>query len=197
MTVYNLTLESVQIGWVENGQPYMRAFINTALDRAALLEFIDNDKTMYAEICQVWGKKSPVDGEPVVPQMGIEERRAQKIQEISAACNAAIVAGIDFGGGHYSLDTEDQINIGNLAMAAAQGETTLYHADGELCRPYPPWEMGQLATDAVGHKVYHTTYYNHLKAWVNRAADEELDAIHYGAELPADLKAHMEGLIGK
>ena len=48
---------------------------------------------------------------------------------------------------------------------------------------------------ATAHKLYHTTYCNHLMAWARRAAADELEGITYGAELPADLAANMEAIL--
>jgi hypothetical protein len=122
--------------------------------------------------------------------------KAAKLEEIRAACNADIVSGIDVGAKHYSLDENDQINITNLALFAAQGSTVLYHADGELCRPYTPEEFMEVASAATARKVYATTYHNHLKAWVNEAEEAELSAIHYGAQLPDNLAASLSALLG-
>ena len=49
-----------------------------------------------------------------------------------------------------------------------------------------------MARAATAHKLYHTTYYNHLAAWVRRCESaEEVSAITYGAELPEDLAEHI------
>ena len=42
---------------------------------------------------------------------------------------------------------------------------------------------------------YHRTYCNHVNAWIARAGLDELAAIEYGAELPADLAASMAQII--
>ena len=82
----------------------------------------------------------------------VEQVRTAKKAEIGLACSAAIYAGIDVGGAHYSL-TE--------------------------------------------HDFYHRTYCNHLNAWIKRAGLDEIPAIVYGADLPADLAASMAALIEK
>jgi predicted short-subunit dehydrogenase-like oxidoreductase (DUF2520 family) len=123
--------------------------------------------------------------------------RDNKIEELSDACRAAIVTGIDLDDKHYSLKEDDQINIGNLAMLAAQGQTVLYHADDELCSAYTPEHFSVVAQAATTHKIYHTAYFNHLKAWVQRTEKPaELAAITYGADLPPDLAANMAALLG-
>ena len=127
----------------------------------------------------------------------LEAVRAAKLSELSAACNAAITAGCDVnltsGAGHISLTAEDQINLTNAA-AAVEGEAEAYpyHLDGELCALYPAADITAMGRAATAHKLYHTTYYNHLAAWVRRCGTlEELSAVTYGAELPEDLAENM------
>lgn len=131
-------------------------------------------------------------------QAGIEDVRTKKLAEISAECNAAIVAGCDVtlsdgSTGHFSLRETDQINLTAAAAAVEQGAAGYpYHADGQLCRLFPAADILKIAQAATTHKLYHTTYCNHLLTWARRAdSKKELDYITYGAELPADLAANM------
>ena len=53
--------------------------------------------------------------------------------------------------------------------------------------------MGKAATK---HKLYHTTYSNHLAAWVRRCETvKDVEAIAYGSELPEDLAANMAAIL--
>ena len=53
-----------------------------------------------------------------------------------------------------------------------------------------------MAQAATAHKLYHTTYYNHLAAWVRRCeASEEVQGITYGAALPEDLAGNMTAIL--
>lgn len=124
--------------------------------------------------------------------------RADKEQEISLACNQAIVAGMDVetskGLEHFSLQETDQINLTTATNAIQQGLTEYpYHADGQLCRMFTAEEILSIANAATKHKLYHTTLCNHLLTWIRRAeTKEELDGIIYGEEvLPEDLAANM------
>ena len=101
------------------------------------------------------------------------------------------------GAGHISLTAEDQINLTN-AVAAVEGGAAAYpyHLDGGLCALYPAADIRAMAWAATAHKLYHTTYYNHLAAWVRRCESaEEVSAITYGAELPEDLAEHMAAIL--
>lgn len=133
--------------------------------------------------------------------MTLEERRAAKLAELSAACNAAITAGCSVTltavSGHISMTAEDQINLSTATAAVEQGaEGYPYHLDGQLCAIYPAADIRTMAQRATQHKLEHTTYYNHLAAWVRRAETvEELAAITYGAALPQDLEDNMAAIL--
>ena len=133
--------------------------------------------------------------------MTLEERRGAKLAELSAACNAAITAGCDVklstGAGHISLTAEDQINLSTATAAVEQGASRYpYHLDGALCAIFPAADIQAMALKATAHKLEHTTYYNHLAAWVRRCETaEELEAITYGVPLPEDLEANMAAVL--
>ena len=134
--------------------------------------------------------------------MTLEERKAAKLAELSAACNAAITAGCDVtllnGDGHISLTAEDQINLSTATAAVAQGAVGYpYPLDSQLCAIFPAADIQTMARAATAHKLYQTTYYNHLAAWVRRCETAEvLAAITYGAELPQDLEDNMAAILG-
>ena len=130
----------------------------------------------------------------------LEDKRAAKTAAMSAACNAAITAGMDVettqGTEHFSLQETDQINLTAAVTAVQQGAAGYpYHADGELCRMFSAAEIGAVGEASIAHKLYHTTYCNHLFAWIRRATASELAGITYGAELPDDLAASMQALL--
>lgn len=152
------------------------------------------------------------DGAQVVPRTDeeiaadrvppLEVAQADRLAELSAACNAAITAGCDVelsdgSAGHISLTAEDQINLTN-AVAAVDGgaEAYPYHLDGQLCALYQAADILVMGRAATAHKLYHTTYYNHLAAWVRRCETvEEVQAITYGVELPDDLAENMAAIL--
>lgn len=133
--------------------------------------------------------------------MTLDERRTYKLKELSAACGAAITAGCDValssGSGHISLTAEDQINLSTAMTAVEQGAQGYpYHLDGQLCAIFPATDIQVMAQKATAHKLEHTTYYNHLAAWVRRCETlEELETITYGEALPEDLEANMAEIL--
>lgn len=126
----------------------------------------------------------------------VEQVRAAKKEEIGIMCSAAIYAGIDVAGSHYSLTEHDQTELMAQNTAVKEGAAVVpYHTDGELCRMFTAEEFTALAQAATAHVLYHRTYCNHVNEWIKRAGLDELSAITYGAELPADLAAHMAEII--
>lgn len=132
----------------------------------------------------------------------LEEIRADKLEELSASCNAAITAGMDVettqGTEHFALEDTDQINLTTALSAVQSGAAGYpYHADGQLCRMFAAAEIQAIAAASVKHKLYHTTLCNHLLTWARRAeTKEELSGITYAAEgLPEDLAANMASVL--
>ena len=132
----------------------------------------------------------------------LEAVQAAKLAQLSAACSAAITAGCDVelpdgSTGHISLTAEDQINLTNARAAVKAGARAYpYHLDGELCALYPAEDILAMGEQAAAHKLHHTTYYNHLAAWVRRCGTaEEAEAVTYGAALPEDLAENMAAIL--
>lgn len=128
----------------------------------------------------------------------IESIKSSKLKELSQVCNQTITAGCDVilsdsTTGHISMTDEDQINLMSALAAVQKGETGYpYHLDGDLCRMYSAADITIMVTAATQHKLYHTTYCNHLNVWVKRCETvEEVEAITYGITLPDDLATNM------
>ena len=98
---------------------------------------------------------------------------------------------------HFALTAEDQINIATAEKAVRAGATQFpYHADGKLCRLYDAKDIMNIINTATAWKTYHTTYFNHLKQWINRTEEKaDILAIHYGDELPEDLKQSLDAIM--
>lgn len=121
--------------------------------------------------------------------------------ELSAACNAAITAGCDVetsqGKKHSSLQETDQINLSTALSAIQAGAAGYpYHADSQLCRMFTAEEIQAIAQTTTVYKLDHTTYYNHLAAWVRRTETAaEPAGSTYGTQLPEDLEANMAAIM--
>ena len=136
---------------------------------------------------------SPVDN---ITETTLDFIRQSKISEMSLQCRKTIEAGVDvelrMETKHFSMDTQDQLNLMSLGVMAQTQELIPYHADGETCIFYTADEINQIVAAATAHKVYHTTYYNALKNYINSLTTiEEIAAITYGTPIPDEYQSEV------
>lgn len=116
--------------------------------------------------------------------------RNAKLTEISKACNAIIMAGVDVqtanGLNHFNLSIEDQSNINNLFRVVELGGTQYpYQADDGSCTIYSASEIVSIYITAQSLITTQLTYHNGLKAYVLSLDDaESISAVVYGMDLP-------------
>lgn len=141
------------------------------------------------------GKAPVVDPNEAVT---VDYVKAAKIAEMSSVCNKIIENGIDvmLSDGnvyHFSLTTQDQLNLITLQSMIASGETSIpYHADGDLCRYYSVEDISIIMDSAAAHKTFHVTYFNSLKVYIN-ALDNITDiaAVQYGVYIPEEYQSDI------
>lgn len=124
--------------------------------------------------------------------------KSTKIAEMNYICNKVIENGIDvlLSDGnvyHFSLTTQDQLNLITLQSMIAAGETSIpYHADGELCRYYSVEDISRVMDSATAHKTFHVTYFNSLKVYINALESiADISAVQYGADIPAEYQSDI------
>lgn len=158
-----------------------------SIDAGGLLKAVSQGWITIEEAIEIVGEESATD-----------MVREAKIKEISEACNAVIVAGIDLemkeGNVHFNLSIEDQSNIANLFRVVELGGTEFpYQADGGVCRIYTAQEIAQIYIAAQTLITTQTTYHNTLKAYVQTMGDvEEVAKVTYGMELPEEYAKEMK-----
>lgn len=129
----------------------------------------------------------------------LETVRTAKVMEISKACNATIVAGVDVSiqgrTDHFNLALEDQSNINNLFRVVELGGTEFpYQADDGTCLVYTAKEIAQIYIAAQTLITTQTAYHNALKAYVNALeTSDQIAAIQYGMELPEPYATELAG----
>ena len=148
--------------------------------------------------------------EPYVPtpEELLMAAQSRKREEVSAACEQTIYAGVDVEllsgtAEHFSLTEHDQLNLFGKQAQLAAGEAQLeYHADGQPCRYYSAADMQSIITAAMWHVSYHTTYCNALNMWIEGCETaEDVQEIFYGADVPEKyqsevLKAYLLQIAG-
>ena len=179
-----------------NEKGYIEAFtINSVIEGGVEVDNIPTD----VQLC--WRAYKYINGEFVKDdreQLSIEKNSA--IELASSCCSATIYDGlwIEYDGKklHYSYNIKDQSNIGAIRSRLISGaKKVMYHADGEDFRLYSADEMWNVINQLDELLMYHTAYYAELKKWINRATSEELHKIHYGTELPEDLKKELDEIL--
>lgn len=127
----------------------------------------------------------------------LDEVKVQKKAEISEACENTIHSGIDVKIGeeweHFSLQTNDQINLFGKQYQLANGATSVeYHQDGHPCKYYSAEDMMKIITAAMEWVSYHTTYCNALNMWIAGAeSKDEVNTIYYGADVPEEYQSEV------
>lgn len=154
---------------------------------------LSNDGSVYTPLAPPEPAEPP---EPYVPTL--EEVRAGKKAEVSAACEQIIYAGInatlsDGTTEHYSLTEHDQLNLfGKLSQISVGAAQLEYHADGQSCRYYTAVDMQAIIQAAMWHVSYHTTYCNALNMWIAGCqSTEEVQEIFYGADVPKQYRSEV------
>ena len=171
---------------------------------ASIIEINENE--YYSFLDAIAANEQIVDeGEEVIhnprldpiDEMSLEYIRAAKIKEMSSTCHVLIENGFDITltdgqSHHFSLDTQDQLNLITLSAMADLQEQIPYHADGEVCKFYDAIEIKQIIAAATQFKIYHTTYYNALKQYINSLDSiEAISAVQYGMELPEEYQSDV------
>lgn len=153
-----------------------------------------------------WSKEQD-ENEPVqeIPSredvITIEFVKEQKIKEMSIACQNVIFSGFDvvLSDGlshHFSLNTQDQLNLITLSTAISDEQLIPYHADGELCKFYEPIDLKVVLEAATAHKTYHVSYFNSLRAYIDSLCNvDEIISVQYGMNIPFEHQSDVLKLL--
>jgi len=131
-------------------------------------------------------------------QENIEIIRLIKIENMSSICHTSIENGITINGSHYSLTSNDQMEMIKLESIARMSPDTpvFYHADGEKCRLYSADEFINITTMALGWITYHRTYFNLLKSEILESTNaHDIIDINYGTPLNSDNQETLNNIM--
>ena len=142
-------------------------------------------------------EKQPVDAESAdLPiddeQITLETLRNYKIKTMREFCGKAIIEGVNVelseGIEHFALEIEDQINLLSLQDLLNSGaEIIPYHETGKECKLYTAQDFRKILDKISQHRIWHTTYFNALKAYLERLTDiTAINNIYYGYEIPEE-----------
>ena len=181
-----------------NKRNFLNAYITEISrdDYFAYLQAKQADETVIIDDDEPIPEPTPEPEIPEEPDAMLEFIRTSKISEMSRACRQTIEAGFDLvlrgDTHHFSLTTQDQLNLMSLRTLAQTEELIPYHADGEECEFYTPQEINEIIAAAADFKNYQLAYHNALKAYIN-ALDtiEDIAAITYGTPIPDEYKSDV------
>lgn len=173
----------------------------------SVIEIDENEyQTLYQAIES--GQEIPIEDDNTIveddvyidpnEELTIEYVMNAKIREMSNICNTVITNGFDIVLSdeelhHFSLTTQDQLNLITLSTMITSGETAIpYHADGELCKFYTVADIQLIVNAATAFKTYHVSYFNSLKSYVEALDDiKSISAIEYGIDIPAEYQSNV------
>jgi hypothetical protein len=115
-----------------------------------------------------------------------------KIRVLSDVCKDKITAGFtirlsDEHDHSFKLTAEDQLNLIHIENQLAMGEINfIYHASDEPVRIYGRSDMTKIVKAFRKHVLYHTTYFNVAKQYINTLTDvEKVNLFEYGQDVSA------------
>ena len=113
-----------------------------------------------------------------------------KISALSGTCKNKITTGfsIELSDGevhNFKLTAEDQLNLIQIESQIAAGESNfVYHATNQPCKIYGKDDMLKVIHAFRKHVLYHTTYFNAAKQYVNALVDiEKVNLFSYGTDI--------------
>lgn len=177
------------------GENIRVAYMNNEICRNELQQKLPEDK--WNELIAVWGDTPTVETiKPAEPSL--EEIKNSILNSMSNICNKTIENGFniilsDREISHFSLTTQDQLNLITLSAMLQSGQTVIpYHADGKECRYYSVEDMNTIITYATTFKTYHTTYFNNLRNYIEGIEDiNVLKEVTYGMDIPEEYQSDV------
>lgn len=166
-------------------------------DYNILRKAIDESKPIEPEP-EPTPEPEPEPEEPKPDDDTLQLVKSGKVSEISKVCNNTITNGFDVvlsdgKSHHFSLTTQDQLNLITLTGLVSSGETSIaYHADNELCKFYSAEDIACITNYATQFKIYHVSYFNSLKAYIEALEDvKEISSIEYGTDIPEEYQSEV------
>jgi hypothetical protein len=117
------------------------------------------------------------------------------IKNLSDICKNEITSGFsillsDGNSYNFKLTAEDQINLLNFENQLNAGENLfIYHATGLPCKLFTREDMKKIIKAYRKHVLYHTTYFNIAKQYINSLVDiDKVKSFSYGTNIAGATK---------
>jgi hypothetical protein len=116
--------------------------------------------------------------------------KREAIKRLSNICKNRITSGFsvilsDGETYNFKLTTEDQLNLMSIeGQLNAGAETFIYHATNQPCRFFSREDMIKIINTFKRHTLYHTTYFNTAKQYINSLVSiEKVNMFTYGTDV--------------
>jgi hypothetical protein len=122
-------------------------------------------------------------------KIALTKAKVNKLTILSEQCKKAITSGFTIKlqdkVQSFKLTTEDQLNLLQIEGRISSGEEYfIYHATNSPCKLYSKADMLKIIKAFKKHTLYHTTYYNVVKQYLNSVTDlNELESFVYGTDI--------------
>jgi hypothetical protein len=130
------------------------------------------------------------DQEVSADESALVKAKRDMIAQLSSICKNKITAGfsiklsdeVDYS---FKLTTEDQLNLMSIeGQLNAGAETFIYHATNQPCRFFSKEDMAKIISTFKRYTLYHTTYFNVAKQYINSLTDiEKVNRFTYGTDV--------------
>jgi hypothetical protein len=120
----------------------------------------------------------------------LAEAKRETIKRLSTLCKNKITSGFsvvlsDGETYDFKLTTEDQLNLMSIeGQLNAGAETFIYHATNQPCKFFSREDMIKIINTFKRYTLYHTTYFNVAKQYINSLTDiEKVNRFTYGTDV--------------
>ena len=131
------------------------------------------------------------DQELCADETVLTQTRKEVLKNLSNICKNKIKKGfsVNLSDGNtysFSLTTEDQLNLISIEsqLNLSDNKSFIYHANGQPCRSFSRNDMLLIIKAFRHHVLYHTTYFNVAKQYINKLNNiEKIKSFAYDTDL--------------
>lgn len=130
------------------------------------------------------------DNEVIAHGAQLLDARCTAIENLSKICQNKIIEGFklilsDGEAYHFRLTAEDQLNLIMIENQLNTGiQSIIYHATGMPCKIFSRADMFKIIAAFRKHVLYHTTYFNVAKQYINTLTDaKKIETFAYGTDV--------------
>jgi hypothetical protein len=123
-------------------------------------------------------------------ETALAEAKRRMVSKLSSICKNAIILGFSItlsdGSLHsFKLTAEDQLNLMIIDNQIRSGATSfIYHETNGPCKVFSLEDMEKVVAAFKKHTLYHTTYFNAAKQYINSLTSiEKVNLFTYGTDV--------------